>query len=188
MTICYLKSYSYVESLFPDGTAHNPYAPSQLCDTGTYSKEYRAYHHPKTAALERTSNWQNKKTNWNISPKPGTFKNRSKPERKCYFCQKPGHFIKDCRKRKAQNANRQNIRTAVVEVGSDHASETFEEFMQRMHTNETVSSLSSSAIGPRNNDMVTTMNINGHKAKTLLDTGTTGTNLISGMVVQTYNI
>ena len=77
---------------------------------------------------------------------------------------------------------------AVVVVGSDPASKIFEEFMQRMHTNETTGSPSSSAIGSRNNDMVTTMNINGHKAKMLLDTGTTGTNLISGMFVQTFNI
>ena len=101
-----------------------------LYDTGTYSKEDWAYHHPKSAALEQTNNWQSKKMNWNTNPKPTTLKNRSKPERKCYFCQKPGHFIKDCRKRKAQNANRQNIRTAVAEVGSNHANKTFEEFMQ----------------------------------------------------------
>ena len=76
----------------------------------------------------------------------------------------------------------------VVEVGSDPANETFEEFMQRMETNETTGSPSSSAIGPRNNDMVITMRIGGHKAKTLLDTETTGTNLITGIFVQTYNI
>ena len=77
---------------------------------------------------------------------------------------------------------------AVVVVGSDPASKIFEEFMQRMHTNETTGSPSSSAIGSRNNDMVTTMNINGHRTKTFLDTGTTGTNLISGIFVQMYNI
>ena len=60
--------------------------------------------------------------------------------------------------------------------------------MQRMHTNETTGSPSSSAIGPRNNDMVTMMNINTHRAKMLLDTGTTGPNLILGMFVQTYSI
>ena len=36
-----------------------------LYDTGTYSKEERTYHHPKSAALGQMNNWQHKKTNWN---------------------------------------------------------------------------------------------------------------------------
>jgi hypothetical protein len=47
---------------------------------------------------------------------------------------------------------------------------------------------STSAIGLRNNDMVTTSRINNGKAKVLFGTGTTGTNLLSNAFVQTNGI
>jgi hypothetical protein len=149
---------------------------------------------PKTAALESTNrnNWQPRKPKWqNSNRKQGTFGNNpttKKGGKTCFYCGKAGHFIKECRKKKRdQEGGRQQFRTAVVQVGQEEDTKTyssFKEYRQR----KPISKASTSAIGPRNNDMVTTLRINNGKAKVLFDTGTTGTNLLSNAFVQTNGI
>jgi hypothetical protein len=141
---------------------------------------------PKTAALESTNrnNWQPRKPKWqNSNRKQGTFRNNpttKKGGKTCFYCGKAGQFIKVCRnKKRAQEGGRQQFRMAVVQVGQEDGTKkywSFQEYRQRKPR----SKASTSAIKPRNNDMVTTVRINNGKAKVLFDTGTTGTNLLIG--------
>jgi hypothetical protein len=149
---------------------------------------------PKTAALESTNrnNWQPRKPKWqNSNRKQGTFGNNPQQRREgktCFYCGKAGHFIKECRKKKRdQEGGRQQYRTAVVQVGQEEGTKTYSSFKEYRQS-KPISKASTSAIGPRNNDMVTTLRINNGKAKVLFDTGTTGTNLLSNAFVQTNGI
>jgi hypothetical protein len=149
---------------------------------------------PKTAALESTNrnNWQPRKPKWqNSNRKQGTFGNNpttKKGGKTCFYCGKTGHFIKECRKKKRdQEGGRQQFRTAVVQVGQEDGTRKYSSFKE-YRQGEPISKASTSAIGPRNNDMVTTLRINNGKAKVLFDTGTTGTNLLSNAFVQTNGI
>jgi hypothetical protein len=106
----------------------------------------------------------------------------------CFYCGKAGHFIKECRKKKRdQEGGRQQFRTAVVQVGQEEGTKKYSSF-QEYRQRKPISKASTSAIGPRNNDMVTTLRINNGKAKVLFDTGTTGTKLLSNAFVQTNGI
>jgi hypothetical protein len=149
---------------------------------------------PKTGALESTNrnNWQPKKPKWqNSNRKQGTFGNNpttKKAGKTCFYCAKTGHFIKECRKKKRdQEGGREQFRTAVVQVGQQDSTKKYSSFKEYQQS-KPINKASTSAIGPRNNDMVTTLRINNRKAKVLFDTGTTGTNLLSNAFFQTNGI
>jgi hypothetical protein len=148
---------------------------------------------PKSAALEPTNqdNWQPKPKWKKNNRKRGTFGNNpttKKGGKTCFYCGKTGHFIKECRKKKRdQEGGRQQYRTAVVHVGQEDSMKQYSSFKEYQQS-QPISKASTSAIGPRNNDMVTTLRINNGKAKVQFDTGTTGTHLLSNAFVQTNGI
>jgi hypothetical protein len=175
------------ESEWPDIVKLAERQDAVLYQTGTYKKSdgTSKYRQPRTAALDRPN-----ANNWRPNPKKNNRKTLSfqekkdlQAQKKCYFCKKTGHMIKECRKRIEHE--RQNVRTACTRVGQEEP-ETFEEYLEMINTPR--EEPSSSAIGQRNNDMVTSLKINGVYAQTLFDTGTTGTNLIANIFVQSNGI
>ena len=89
-----------------------------------------------------------------------------KQEKLCYFCGKKGHMIADCRQRKQKEE----------ESGkSSHSTEIFLEDGQSF--DEFLESLNITYEPPAH--MTARLKVGGKLAKTLLDTGTVGTNLMS---------
>jgi hypothetical protein len=102
-------------------------------------------------------------------------------EKKCYYCKKPGHFMNDCRAKKAaeRDGRYTSIRTAHTTATISGEPGTIEEFFESRKLTTNAKDM---------NDMVTNMKVNGKQARVLLDTGTRGTNLMSSSWAQTHNI
>jgi hypothetical protein len=110
-------------------------------------------------------------------------------EKKCFYCKKPGHFFNECRARQRNQQSGKWVQSAHTTVALledrapppvDRMPPTVEDFIEAARTEPTKKD--------RVNNMVTNMNVNGHQARVLLDTGTTGTNLMSSSWAQTHNI
>jgi hypothetical protein len=103
-------------------------------------------------------------------------------EKKCYYCKKTGHFFNQCRARQRNQQSGKWVQSAhtTVSIIEDSMPPTVEEFIEAARAEPTKKD--------HINNMVTNMNINGHQARVLLDTGTTGTNLMSSSWAQTHNI
>jgi hypothetical protein len=103
-------------------------------------------------------------------------------EKKCYYCEKTGHFFNECRARQRIQQSGKWVQSAhtTVSIIEEPIPSTVEEFIEAARAEPTKKD--------HINNMVTNMNINEHQARALLDTGTTGTNLMSSSWVQTHNI
>jgi hypothetical protein len=92
-------------------------------------------------------------------------------DRKCFYCKKPGHIFNDFRARQRNQQNGKFIQSAHTTVDlEENLPDTVEDFIESARTHENQEKV---------NNMVTNMNVDGHQARILLDTGTTGTNLMS---------
>jgi hypothetical protein len=103
-------------------------------------------------------------------------------DRKCFYCKKPGHIFNDCRARQRNQQNGKFVQSAHTSVNllKENLTETVEEFIESARTIDNREKV---------NNMVTNMNINDQQARVLLDTGTTGTNLMSSSwAAQTHNV
>jgi hypothetical protein len=101
-------------------------------------------------------------------------------DRKCFYCKKPGHIFNDCRARQRNQQNGKFVQSAHTTVNlEENLPETVEEFIESARTTDNKEKV---------NNMVTNMNINDQQARVLLDTGTTGTNLMSSSWAQTHNV
>jgi hypothetical protein len=114
-----------------------------------------------------------------------------KHTKKCYYCNQTGHLFKECRARqRSQQSGKwvQSAHTTVSIGGEDPTPSTVEEFVEAARTQPTRSARTQPRKKEHINNMVTNMNVNGHQARVLLDTGTTGTNLMSSSWAHTHNI
>jgi hypothetical protein len=101
-------------------------------------------------------------------------------DRKCFYCKKPGHIFNDCRARQRNQQNGKFVQSAHTTVDlEENLPDTVEEFIESARTHDNREKV---------NNMVTNMNINDQQARVLLDTGTTGTNLMSSSWAQTHNV
>ena len=89
-----------------------------------------------------------------------------KQEKLCYFCRKKGHMIADCRQRKQkeQETGKSTHRTEILLEDE----QSFDEFLESLNI----------TYGPPAH-MTARLKVGGKLAKTLLDTGTVRTNLMS---------
>jgi hypothetical protein len=114
-------------------------------------------------------------------------------DRKCFYCKKPGHIFNDCRARQRNQQDGKFIQSAhtTVEIEEpENLPETVEDFIESVRTtnNGNESARTNDQSKEKVNNMVTNMNVDGHQARILLDTGTTGTNLMSSSWAQTHNV
>jgi uncharacterized Zn-binding protein involved in type VI secretion len=113
---------------------------------------------------------------------PGPSNATFQHTKKCYYYNKTGHLFKECRARQRNQQSGKWIQSAhtTVSIGGEEPTlPTVKEFVEAARTQEPKSARTQPTKKEHINNMVTNMNVNGHQARVLLDTGTTGTNLMS---------
>ena len=149
-----------------------------LFQAGKYGKTKSGDTHQRTTSNAVNTPFKQQSKPRKLTPQE---KERLRRERRCYYCKKVGHTMNECRTRQRNQQQGKFTQSACTTVDITEVNAvSLNEFLERH--------VESAATTHKVNHMVTMIKVNGHPARTLLDTGTTGSNLMSNHFAQTHNI